>query len=95
MTFVTIFLAGMITGAAALVCYALCEANKGRTREEKQESQGGVCNDCFGAAAGDCTACRWNNEDIQEERETHAACELCMDGELWERKNEKHVNGSE
>lgn len=48
-----------------------------------------TCNSCFGAAAGDCTTCRWNNEDIQEERETHSVCELCMDGEMWEKEDDK------
>lgn len=81
MTYVMIFLTGMITGAAALICYALCEANKGRIGEEKQGSQGDACNNCFGAAEGDCESCKWHGTGGP----TRMICELCDDGELWER----------
>lgn len=41
------------------------------------------CEECMGAAAGDCEKCKWNQGDFGEE---HSICEMCTDGELWERE---------
>lgn len=43
--------------------------------------------ECFWAAAGDCNSCRWEHEDDFEDE--HSVCELCTDGELWERGGEE------
>ena len=48
------------------------------------------CKDCFGAAAGDCASCKWNHDEEFEDE--HSVCELCTDGELWERREEKRMN---
>ena len=36
--------------------------------------------------AGDCSSCKWEHEDGLEDE--HSVCELCADGELWERREE-------
>lgn len=57
MIYVAIFLAGLITGAVTLTCYALCKANKTVREDETPEGQSDVCDNCFGAAEGDCGEC--------------------------------------
>ena len=52
----------------------------------KEVGQMEKCMDCFGAAAGDCGNCKWEHEDGLEDE--HSVCELCADGELWERRQE-------